>query len=35
MFTPDPSDLVIWIVLIFGKPQLAFLANDIEDLENC
>jgi hypothetical protein len=32
VFAPDPADLVGRIVLVLRKPELAFLADDIEDL---
>lgn len=33
MFLPDPAHLARGIILIFSKPELAFLTNDIKDLE--
>ena len=33
VLVPDPSNQIVGVVLIFGKPELAFLANDVEDLE--
>jgi hypothetical protein len=32
MFAPNPADLLGRIVLVLRKPELAFLANDVEDL---
>ncbi len=32
VFVPDPADLVCRVILIFGEPELAVFANDIEDL---
>ena len=32
VFVPDPADLVRCVILVFGQPELAILANDIEDL---
>ncbi len=33
MFVPDPADRVVSVILVFGEPQLALFANDIEDLD--
>lgn len=32
MLVPDPSNLVVGVILVFGKPELALFANDIENL---
>lgn len=32
MLVPYPADLVGRVVLVLGKPKLAFFANDVEDL---
>ena len=32
MFVPDPADLICRVILIFGKPEFAFFADDVEDL---
>lgn len=34
MLVPNPADQVGGVVLILCKPKLAFLADDIEDLEH-
>lgn len=33
VLVPYPSDQICGVVLVFGKPKFAFLANDIEYLE--
>ena len=33
MLVPDPADQVVRVILILGKPELAFFADDIEDLK--
>jgi hypothetical protein len=32
VFAPDPADLLGRIILVLCKPELAFFADDIEDL---
>jgi hypothetical protein len=32
MFAPDPSNLISWIILVFGEPKLALFSYDIKDL---
>ena len=32
MFAPDPTDLIVWIILVFGKPKLALFPNDVKYL---
>lgn len=32
VLVPDPSNLVVGVVLIFGEPKLTLFSNDIEDL---
>lgn len=34
VLVPYPSDQVVSIILILREPELALLANDIEDLED-
>lgn len=33
MLVPYPADQVVRVVLVFCKPELAFFADDIEDLK--
>lgn len=33
MLGPDPSDSVVWIILVFRQPELSFLAKYIENLD--
>lgn len=33
MLGPDPADLLGRIVLVLGEPELAFLCDDIKDLQ--
>jgi len=32
MLVPYPSDQIVGVILILGKPKLAFLADDIKNL---
>lgn len=32
MLVPYPADQVVGVVLVLGKPELAFFANDVENL---
>src|SRR5688572_7278751 len=32
MLRPNPPDLVLWVILVLCKPQLALLSNYVKDL---
>jgi len=33
VLVPYPADQVVGVVLIFGEPEFAFFADNVEDLE--